>query len=52
MGNGNSRTAWWLGILMLLIFVPIDYGLWDKFPVWYHLTFLLTLAPTLDSAAV
>jgi hypothetical protein len=30
---------------MLLMFVPIHYGLWDKFPVWYHLVFLITLAP-------
>jgi hypothetical protein len=45
VAKGDSRTSWWLGILMLLIFVPIHYGLWDKFPVWYHLTFLITLAP-------
>ena len=45
VGKGDSKTSWWLGILMVLIFVPIHYGLWDKFPVWYHLTFLFTLAP-------
>jgi hypothetical protein len=43
--KGDSRTSWWLGALMLLMFIPIHYSLWDKFPVWYHLTFLLTLAP-------
>lgn len=32
------------GILVLL-FIPVHYGLWDKFPVWYHLVFLGSLAP-------
>jgi hypothetical protein len=45
VAKGDSRTSWWLGVLMLVIFVPVHYGLWDKFPVWYHLTFLTTLAP-------
>ena len=45
LAKGDSRTAWWLGVLMLVIFIPIHYGLWDKFPVWYHLVFLITLAP-------
>jgi hypothetical protein len=43
--KGDSRTSWWLGVLMLLMFIPVHYRLWDKFPVWYHLTFLITLAP-------
>jgi len=33
------------GLLLLALFVPIHYGLWDRFPVWYHLTFLLSLFP-------
>lgn len=45
VAKGDSRSAWYLGVLLLLIFVPIHYGLWNKFPVWYHLTFLLTLVP-------
>jgi hypothetical protein len=45
VAKGDSRPAWWLGVLLLVIFVPIHYSLWDRFPVWYHLTFLLTLAP-------
>jgi hypothetical protein len=32
--KGDPRTSWWLGALMLLMFIPIHYGLWDKFPVW------------------
>jgi hypothetical protein len=33
------------GVLMLLIFIPDHVMLWEKFPVWYHLTFLLYLVP-------
>jgi len=29
----------------LLVSIPIHINLWDKFPVWYHLTFLVTLIP-------
>lgn len=34
-----------LGTLLLVIFIPIHIGMWNVFPVWYHLTFLLTLIP-------
>ena len=33
------------GIVMLLLFIPEHVSLWQKFPVWYHLTFLLSLRP-------
>jgi hypothetical protein len=33
------------GVLALLAFVPQHVMLWDKFPLWYHLTFLLSLVP-------
>src|SRR6202050_3215763 len=26
-------------------FLPLDIAIWSKFPVWYHLTFLLTIIP-------
>ena len=31
--------------LLLLAFIPVHYRLWDKFPIWYHLTFLASLIP-------
>lgn len=31
--------------LLVLLFLPVHYMIWDKFPVWYHLFFLITLAP-------
>jgi hypothetical protein len=33
------------GVLLLVIFIPQHIALWDKFPVWYHLTFLVSLVP-------
>src|SRR5262245_12417496 len=33
------------GILLLVLFIPQHVMLWEKFPVWYHLTFLLSLVP-------
>jgi hypothetical protein len=51
VARGNSAPAWWLGVLLVLFFIPIHYSLWDKFPVWYHLFFLLTLAPIVGLSA-
>ena len=31
------------GLVLLTAFVPIHIGLWSKYPVWYHLTFLASL---------
>ena len=33
------------GLLLLASFIPVHMKLWDKFPAWYHLTFLLSLVP-------
>src|SRR5262245_61091014 len=33
------------GAVLLLVFIPEHITLWQKFPVWYHLTFLLSLIP-------
>ena len=33
------------GVLLLLAFIPQHISIWEKFPVWYHLTFLLSLIP-------
>jgi hypothetical protein len=41
----SKRTPWVLGIVLLAVFIPIHVSLWHAFPVWYHLTFLVPLAP-------
>ena len=42
VGKG-PRAALISGICLLLMFLPVHYMLWDKFPAWYHLTFLISL---------
>ena len=41
----GSRTPWVFAAVMLALFIPEHVMLWQRFPVWYHLTFLVTLAP-------
>ena len=41
-----SRLAPWLvGLIMLAFFLPVHISIWPLLPVWYHLFFLVTLAP-------
>ncbi len=43
-----SAAAWvpvLLGCALLALFLPEHYRLWNRFPVWYHLTFLGSLIP-------
>src|SRR6185437_4702532 len=50
--TGRMRAATITGVIVLGLFVPSHYLLWSKFPVWYHLTFLVSLVPlTLLGAA-
>ena len=41
----SKAAPWIVGLILLLLFVPEHAGLWTRFPVWYHLFLLLTLAP-------
>jgi ABC-type Co2+ transport system permease subunit len=45
-----SRSSRWapliVGSVVLAMFVPLHIAIWSKFPVWYHLTFLLTIVPS------
>ncbi len=34
-----------VGVIVLAMFLPAHISIWSKFPVWYHLTFLLTIVP-------
>src|SRR5437764_8232603 len=36
---------WLVGAIILAMFLPAHITLWSKFPVWYHLAFLLPLVP-------
>ena len=53
VGKGRMRAAMLTGAILLGLFIPDHYLLWSKFPVWYHLTFLLSIVPlTLLGAAL
>ena len=53
ISRGRMKAATLTGIVLLGLFIPNHYLLWDKFPVWYHLTFLVSLLPlTLLGAAL
>ena len=42
----SKRWApWVVGLIILAMFLPVHVSLWNKFPAWYHLAFLLPLAP-------
>jgi hypothetical protein len=45
MARGRNTAALALGIVLVLFFIPVHAVLWDKFPLWYHLFFLVTLLP-------
>ena len=41
----RCRLALLPGIVLLLGFIPQHILLWEKFPIWYHVTFLCSLLP-------
>jgi hypothetical protein len=41
----GSALAIVTGAVLLVLFIPEHISLWNKFPLWYHLTFLLSLVP-------
>jgi hypothetical protein len=46
------RMPWVVGAILLLLFVPLHIKIWNLLPAWYHLTFLLTLAPLVAAGGV
>ena len=45
LARANVNAATILGVVLTVIFIPIHYGLWNEFPIWYHLLFLASLLP-------
>jgi hypothetical protein len=43
----NSVAPKVAAAVMVILFLPVHYMLWAKFPIWYHLFFLIPLAPTI-----
>jgi hypothetical protein len=44
IAKGKGVAIIVLAGVLLALFIPVHYGLWEKFPIWYHLVFLLSLA--------
>ncbi len=40
-------APWVTGLIILAMFLPEHVKLWAKFPIWYHLSFLVPLVPLL-----
>jgi hypothetical protein len=51
LGPDARRLPLILGALLLAMFLPVHYNLWNKFPIWYHLLFLLTIIPFVVAGA-
>jgi hypothetical protein len=45
IARASRAAVMGLGILLTVLFIPIHYNLWDKFPLWYHAAFLVSLLP-------
>ena len=41
----SDTAAIALGVVLVVFFIPVHIQLWDKFPVWYHAFFLISLIP-------
>jgi len=45
MAKENTKSPLILGILLLIVGVFVQMGVWEKIPLWYHLTFWILLVP-------
>ena len=41
----NAKSPLILGVLLLLVGIFEQMGVWDKIPLWYHLAFWILLIP-------
>ena len=45
IGPASKPAPWIVGLLIAALFLPVHIQIWARLPVWYHLFFLITLAP-------
>ena len=41
--NQHSGAIYALAGILLVVFAPVHYALWEKFPLWYHVIFFASL---------
>jgi len=49
IARSGRRAVLVLSGVLLILFIPVHYSLWERFPIWYHVIFLtsLVLLPSL-----
>ena len=47
----SDLAPWVVGIVLLALFIPVHVQIGARLPLWYHLAFLLTLAPLVWAGA-
>lgn len=52
ISQSNRWVPLIVGSVVFVVFVPVHIAVWSKLPVWYHLTFLLTIIPTVLAGAL
>lgn len=45
ISNENSKSPLFLGVLLLIAGIFAQMSVWEKIPLWYHLTFWILLIP-------
>jgi hypothetical protein len=43
IASDRGRTGLLSGVILLVVFVPYHMTIWQQFPIWYHLTFFMSL---------
>jgi hypothetical protein len=43
IARSGRRSVSVLAGILLILFVPVHYSLWARFPIWYHVVFLSSL---------
>ena len=45
ISKGNGVAPLILGVLLLIVGIVVQLGVWNKIPLWYHLAFWILLIP-------
>jgi len=44
IANPNAGAIYVLAGILIAVFIPVHYALWEIFPLWYHAVFFTSLA--------
>jgi hypothetical protein len=46
LGKQNLKTGFLIGVSLLVLNILWHVNIWDKYPVWYHLTWFAIIMPS------